>query len=606
MASNSTQYTVQVQVVGDEALRKLQTQMASLKTSSEKISASSNGLKQTGGAFKNMGHQVQNASYQLTDFIVQVQGGTSASRAFSQQAPQLLGAFGALGAALGIVAAVAPAVFQLFTGGSATIKDAAEAVTAFADASNRANTGIDDLSDTYGRYAESMYPILDLQRKLFEVQAVKDMQLAMEELSVSVGFFEGGLGKFIGNTQKFEQFAHVVGISDKFATDLMFSLEDLKGAKGFEEQARQAQDLLDFLSMIAPLSSESADSLVRLYQQLSDIVDAATRGAAATDNGAEAQRKMTAATLAQVSTNTELSTQVGILEQQAAAMEAGATAAEAAAAATRSLALATALAKANEDGIISPEEQSALWDYEELLDRQAAARDRITVATKAQSDATRASAKATSDAAREAAKLAREQKRLEEKMIAAADAIDNRFGKAIEDGIINAASGASDAFSNMAKSILEDIARMYIKARIVGPLMQALGLGGRFTSAGLGTSARGNYFPDGITGRPLTAFSTGGIIGGRSVVGSNLMGENGPEAVVPLRRHNGRMGVDASPVNVNVINNGNNEVKVSESTGNDGSRTIDIMIEQKVRNAFATGGMDKIMQSRFGSRPVGA
>ena len=63
--------------------------------------------------------------------------------------------------------------------------------------------------------------------------------------------------------------------------------------------------------------------------------------------------------------------------------------------------------------------------------------------------------------------------------------------------------------------------------------------------------------------------------------------------------------MSASPVNINVVNNAGSEVKVSESTGNDGSRIIDIMIEQKVKNAFATGGMDKIMQSRFGSRPVG-
>lgn len=136
--------------------------------------------------------------------------------------------------------------------------------------------------------------------------------------------------------------------------------------------------------------------------------------------------------------------------------------------------------------------------------------------------------------------------------------------------------------------------------------MNALFPGGGGGLGGLFGSARGNYFPQGITGKPLTAFATGGIVGGRSVIGSNLIGEAGPEAVLPLRRHNGRMGVEASPVNVNVINNAGAEVQVSESKGNDGTRTIDIMIEQKVKNAFATGGMDKIMQSRFGSRPVGA
>lgn len=202
-----------------------------------------------------------------------------------------------------------------------------------------------------------------------------------------------------------------------------------------------------------------------------------------------------------------------------------------------------------------------------------------------------------------AKKLAKATKEVKTEMEKAADSIESSMGSAITDGIINAAKGGKDAFKNMAQSILEDIARMIIQLKIIKPLMNALFPGG---GGGLFGSARGNYFPQGITGKPLTAFATGGIVGGRSVIGSNLIGEAGPEAVLPLRRHNGRMGVEASPVNVNVINNAGAEVQVSESKGNDGTRTIDIMIEQKVKNAFATGGMDKIMQSRFGSRPVGA
>ena len=55
----------------------------------------------------NFGSKVQNASYQIQDFAVQVAAGTSASRALGQQLPQLLGGFGAVGAVLGTVAAIA-------------------------------------------------------------------------------------------------------------------------------------------------------------------------------------------------------------------------------------------------------------------------------------------------------------------------------------------------------------------------------------------------------------------------------------------------------------------------------------------------------------------
>ena len=201
--------------------------------------------------------------------------------------------------------------------------------------------------------------------------------------------------------------------------------------------------------------------------------------------------------------------------------------------------------------------------------------------------------------------VADKAKELADNLAKVAEEIDNKLGKALEDGIINSAKGAKDAFKDMAKSILEDMARMVLQAKIIKPLMASLGLGG--SAAGfLSPSASGNYFPNGVQQKPMTAFASGGIIGSRSVVGSNLIGENGPEAVMPLRRHNGKMGVAASPVNVNVINNAGAEVQVSESTGNDGSKSIDIMIDTKVRDAFSSGRMDKTMRANYGVKRVGA
>lgn len=54
-------------------------------------------LGQGADRMRNMGMLANQAGYQITDFAVQVQGGTSAITAFSQQAPQLAGAFAQLG-----------------------------------------------------------------------------------------------------------------------------------------------------------------------------------------------------------------------------------------------------------------------------------------------------------------------------------------------------------------------------------------------------------------------------------------------------------------------------------------------------------------------------
>ncbi|QFQ88270.1 hypothetical protein F8A10_12190 [Paracoccus kondratievae] len=63
---------------------------------------------------------LQNASYQMTDIIVQMQGGQALGLILAQQLPQLLGGFGALGAALGVVVALgAPLVTSWLTSGDA-------------------------------------------------------------------------------------------------------------------------------------------------------------------------------------------------------------------------------------------------------------------------------------------------------------------------------------------------------------------------------------------------------------------------------------------------------------------------------------------------------
>ena len=67
--------------------------------------------------------------------------------------------------------------------------------------------------------------------------------------------------------------------------------------------------------------------------------------------------------------------------------------------------------------------------------------------------------------------------------------------------------------------------------------------------------------------------------------GTGLMGEAGPEAIMPLTRVGGDLGVkvEQAPVNVNVINNGNDQVSI-EQDGN----AINVLIEA-VENSISSG-----------------
>ncbi len=163
---------------------------------------------------------------------------------------------------------------------------------------------------------------------------------------------------------------------------------------------------------------------------------------------------------------------------------------------------------------------------------------------------------------------------------------------------------------NFLAQIGSDIAEGLIRKRITDPITSGL------------SSIFDNLFADGAAfdrGR-VTAFARGGIVDRPTLFpmanGAGLMGEAGPEAVMPLKRlGDGKLGVraeiatqsaSAADVTVNVYDNRSNRdsapVAVSERRGGDGSRQIDVLIEDKIDAALAGGRFDPAMRSRYGAR----
>ena len=115
-----------------------------------------------------MGFAAQNASFQVADFAVQLSGGTSAARAFAQQAPQLAAGFGAVGAAIGAVIAVGAALAPM--------------LLAQRDAGDEASGAMDDYRESVRRAAEAAG---DIERASRLVTAAKKDE--------AVAFLEAGL-----------------------------------------------------------------------------------------------------------------------------------------------------------------------------------------------------------------------------------------------------------------------------------------------------------------------------------------------------------------------------------------------------------------------------
>lgn len=90
---------------------------------------------------------------------------------------------------------------------------------------------------------------------------------------------------------------------------------------------------------------------------------------------------------------------------------------------------------------------------------------------------------------------------------------------------------------------------------------------------------------------------------------TGLMGEAGPEAIMPLERIGTDLGVRATGagVTVQIIDQrGSGErAQVSESTGPDGRRMVQVLIRDSVKAAFSEGSMDTLMGRMYGLRRAG-
>lgn len=121
-----------------------------------------------------------------------------------------------------------------------------------------------------------------------------------------------------------------------------------------------------------------------------------------------------------------------------------------------------------------------------------------------------------------------------------ASTVTNAMGRAFDEFV----ETGKFSFKDMVSSMLKDLARLTFQQALLSPLQQGLSgaLGGLFgvQAANGAVLAGGNVVP----------FANGGVVNRPTVFpmarGAGLMGEAGPEAIMPLRRlSNGRLGVEA-------------------------------------------------------------
>lgn len=587
MADKQQVYTVTVKVIGDQELRALQQQVRGLDTVTKKLGGGATAVKASGNAFKNMGHQVTNASYQLSDFIVQVTNGQDAMRAFGQQAPQLLGAFGAVGAVVGVVASLMPVVVQAFTGTNQTVGETKEALSDLADEFLRFN-------QLAGSQSETNDVIVDLFGAISaEAEIIYDRMQRLEQGSLLAGFTQqtneladawqdlDGIGNRFSEIQsnffddrpmesminRFGEFQQGVRLSITEVSRLVDRMDEVSDEQRYADISRILEIIEQTGVPFRDMSEEAREAIALLNAwQRSYVVAFVETPAQVPD---EVKMPFDAE---------ELQRQIDSLKQQAVAIYNGADATKVAEQAqiayNRRMIEADLIEKGYQDLI-----PQRLALYDELIRSQLA----VTNATKEQN---------------EAAKAAAEQYQRIETVLGGN--LKSAFAS-----IINQSKSAKDAFNDMARSIVNDIANMIIKIKVIDPLIRSL-------NVSLGGSAKGGI-PDKVTAAlgglvggvktPMDHFATGGIISNLGSYRGALVGESGPEAIMPLRRTpSGRLGVESAGGNttVNVINNTNADASVTETETPGGGRQIDVVIENVVQRGFARGAFDTTLRGAYG------
>lgn len=184
-------------------------------------------------------------------------------------------------------------------------------------------------------------------------------------------------------------------------------------------------------------------------------------------------------------------------------------------------------------------------------------------------------------------------------------ALGNSLARGLEtasDAFVDFALTGKQSVAEMAQSIISDFSKIILRAQFMKALTgTAVGdLIGLQAANGAVFDSAGNVQP----------FAKGGIVSQPTVFpfasGIGLMGEAGPEAIMPLARDSsGRLGVSGSATTVNVYNNTAAQATVTEQDTPGGGKTISVMIENAVDKALARGRFDKTMSAVYGQRRRG-
>lgn len=621
------------------------TELKRLEDVQRKVDAVNRGSAE---GYRHLRFAVQNTAYQFQDMAVQLQMGTRASVVMAQQIPQVLGAFGAFGAVAGVVVALAaslagPLVDSLFKGlqPSKDLEDAIKATdSAFKELEHSA-TGL-NLDNVRKQFNESSAAARQLivatkaaERALAELARTQADKAFSENAKDLVGSYST-LDKLAGSFgDQNERNAKRLGIDKQLYLDLAAAVQ--KGydssalvqytaalAKGGPEAQKFARSILEAAKAQGDAAAKASDA-TKLLDQFAEAGDKGVipldKQAKAAKGAKEALRdwnqEMTLTRevfqeMAKIALpKFELEPRSDIIRENMDTWEAWGITQEQ---------IAKKLADAEEaarrsigtwsmyDDVVKnlAEEQRKFNEY--ILTGQRIAQ--LAAAGLLTAEAYQQMLVVLQKLKPALAEVGEQAKKTDDDMKGIAQALGNIISSGIK-GLVDALMDSTKSFREWAASFLKESAKILVQLALLAAAKKALAgtdFGGLFGFAHGAAMPKPVGLPQGVyppvsggwmfpmTGIKPMNFAQGATFGRLAEAGR-------AEAIVPLVRHGGDLGVKASPVNIQINNNVSDqaEVKVVETNRPDGSRDITLMIERQVKQMLGNGTLDTQMRMNYGA-----
>jgi hypothetical protein len=635
--TNATKGAARAADTLEDQLRRTATAQTQVASTARPLVGAMGGV---GQAFKNNATGIQNATFQLQDIIVQLEMGVPVTRTLAQQLPQLLGGFGAMGAIVGLAAGAFFSFLPLLMSTTAdaktlqeTLDDLSDTIGSMRDLSQEM-ASLEGLAEKYGMIDAELVKLLGNMREQQALAAQNQAADAVKAIADEYRIASSAVNIFrITGTGAAADLAEELGLTKNAFLALQAGIREAEAATTLEDQATAVAKIADVLSRATGANEDLVASAIETALKLREAAKAgqdldnvdlegALGGAAnqaariADELGRAAGNALSAAA------NASAALQDAQIRRQFAGDPVGQAGALAAAQFNRS----AGAMRGSQDAILRGQFSSMQGQI--VADAEATAR--LNAETAKLNETMKGGAKTISDVEKEAARLYESTRTEAERYAAELEKVEALFAvgaingevysRALEDlnakfdpftklvagvassietelnsafaSVLKGTADLGDALLSFASNVLAKVAQDLFAQQFAGPISE--GIKSIF-------SANGNVFDAG----GVTAFAKGGVVGGPTVFpfanGIGLMGEAGPEAIMPLSRGaDGKLGVIASGGGAPSITI-NNYSGQEASASSDSAGNIVIEIGRAIAQDITSGGPSyRAIRSTFG------